>query len=78
MFAAMKTGSMATYTPPPQVPVVSAASVGSQPPMNDSRKAQLKVLGIPDGTDPVSLLVLLWAMLSLKAPHVINRRGEMY
>lgn len=54
MFAAMKTGSMATYTPPPQAPVVQASSSGFQAPRDDSRRAQLKVLGIPDGTDPVS------------------------
>ena len=55
MFAAMKTGNMATYTPPVKTPVVQSSSSGFQAPRDDSRRVQLKVLGIPDGTDPVSI-----------------------
>ena len=59
MFAAMKSGSMATYTPTPQAPAEKASSSGFQAPRDDSRRAQLKVLGIPDGTDPVIIFFKL-------------------
>ena len=55
MFAAMKTGS--TFTPPPK-PTIPTSNSGASNSRDDSRKVQLKVLGIPDGTDPVSLLFL--------------------
>ena len=55
MFAAMKSGSMASYTPPAPAPQPTSTATNSSSENNrdDSRKAQLKVLGIPDGTDVV-------------------------
>ncbi|XP_066929769.1 uncharacterized protein [Clytia hemisphaerica] len=60
MFAAMKSGSMASYTPPAPQPVAQPTqstytSSSSDNNRDDSRKAQLKVLGIPEGTDVETL-----------------------
>ena len=65
MFAAMKTGNMATYTPPVKTPVAQSSSSGFQAPRDDSQRVQLKVLGIPDGTDPVSIYQIIFFLSQL-------------
>jgi len=48
MFAALKSGNLASYTPPPQSIVPTTTSSNNQ-----GGNTQLKVVGVPENTDPV-------------------------
>ena len=49
MFAALKSGNLASYTPPPQSTVPATTSYNN----NQGENTQLKVIGVPENTDPV-------------------------
>lgn len=51
MFAAMKSGNLASYTPPAPQPATIPPASHSSSSQDNSQRVQLKVLGVPENTD---------------------------